>query len=131
MSANYDIDVVVNMLTSAGAVQRTDFGVPFHAANDCSFAERYRLYTKGEYSDDSELGTEGKAACAAHFAQTNHTKQIGIGRVEDDEAQSENFEIGGTWAENDVAEIEVTPDGASSAITGTFTCGAAETPKPW
>ncbi len=81
---SFDGNVVVTVVSGAQAVDRAVLNIPLHLTTGPTFPERVRTYASGpDGVADSLLGTLGKAAVAAHFAQDLHAPQIKIGRAGD------------------------------------------------
>jgi hypothetical protein len=78
-TANFNSDITVNLYTTAQSVDRTVFGVGAIATEgvEAGFTETYRVYESNtEVQQDSDVGTVGKAAAAAYYAQPQHPKKL-------------------------------------------------------
>lgn len=125
--ANWDMNVWVSVLAAAAGVDVKGFRLLCWMTEDVTFPELYRLFDSNPAAQaDSTLGTDAKAACADFFSQKKRPRTIMIGKKAADAAQSLNFEIGGVWAEGDIARISVTPF-LGSEITGEYTCLSSPT----
>lgn len=124
--ATWDLNVVVNILSSALGVTRATFGRILLMTEDVTFTEDYKIYeTNKDAQDDTTLGADVKAAVATFFSQNPHPPDVAVGKKAADAAQSIQWTIGSGVAENDEFDIVITPF-HGSAITGTYTAGAAE-----
>jgi len=125
--ATWDLNVVVNILSTALGVTRATFGRIMLMTEDVTFSEDYKIYeTNQDAQDDSTLGTDVKSAVATFFSQTPHPPDVAVGKKASDEAQSIKWTIGAGVAENDEFDIEIVPFHGST-ITGTDTAGAGDT----
>lgn len=124
--ANWDLNVIVNILSSAVAVTRATFGRILLMTEDVTFTEDYKIYeTNQDAQDDTEIGADVKSAVATFFSQTPHPPDVAVGKKAADAAQSIQWTIGAGVAEDDEFDIVITPY-LGSAITGTYTALAAE-----
>ncbi len=119
----WDGNVDVTVVTGAQPVDRAVFTIPLHLTTSPTFPERVRTYaSNAEAVADTLLGTEGKAAVAAHFAQDLFAPQIKIGRAGDaPAAQVVTITVGGTPLEDEVYSVTV------NGITTEVVAGAAPT----
>lgn len=105
----FDSNVSAAVSSGAAPVQAAVLNIPLHASTSPTFPERVRSYaSSAEAVADTLLGTEGKAAVAAHFGQDKYVQPIKIGRLGDSAvAQVDTITVGGTPAEDDVYTITV------------------------
>lgn len=120
---SWDKNVVVTVITGAQPVDRAVLNIPLHLSSSPTFPERVRTYASPtEAAADTLLGTEGKAAVDAHFAQDLHSPTIKIGRSGDTPAaQVVTITVGGTPLENEVYRVTV------NGIVSEYVAGAAPT----
>ncbi len=106
---SFDGNVVATVVSGAQPVDRAVLNIPFHLSTSPTYPERVRTYASGpEGAADTLLGTEGKAAVAAHFAQGLHAPTVKIGRIADTPAaQVVTTTVGGVPLEGEVYTVTV------------------------
>lgn len=85
MSATFDINAVVNILSGAPAVEGAVFNVPLTVHNDVTFtAALVRSFTSSaDANADSEMSAASKAAVAAAFQQEPRIGLVKVGKATD------------------------------------------------
>lgn len=84
MGANFDLDITINLYSSAQPVNRRSFSLPVFATDDvgAGFTELYRIYASNtEAQADSDLNAGPKAAAAAFFSQPLRPSRLMIAKV--------------------------------------------------
>lgn len=106
---SFDGNVTATVVSGAQAVERAVLNIPLHLTTGPTFPERVRTYSSpAEAAADTLLGTLGKAAVDAHFAQDLNAPQIKIGRSADaPAAQVVTTTVGGTPLEGEVYSITI------------------------
>jgi hypothetical protein len=93
MAATWDNNIVINLLRTAGAVARKEFGLVCYGSNDTTFSVGvHKIYESiGDINDDAltasppgELSAQAVAAGQAFFGQDNHPPRFMICEASDD-----------------------------------------------
>lgn len=85
MSATFDINALVNILSGAPAVERAVFNVPITVHNDVTFSSSLvRSFTSSaDANADSEMSASAKAAVAVAFQQEPRIGLVKVGKATD------------------------------------------------
>lgn len=82
--ATFDGDIVVNILTTAGAVTTQDFGVAIWVTDalEAGFTERVRFYESSQaVNADADLQQATKDALNAAFTQSPRLRKLAVGKI--------------------------------------------------
>jgi hypothetical protein len=82
--ATFDGDIVVNILSTAGAVTTQDFGVAIWVTDalEAGFTERVRFYESSQaVNADADLQQATKDALNAAFAQNPRLRKLAVGKI--------------------------------------------------
>lgn len=95
MAANFNNNIIVNILKTAGAVARAEFGLICYGSNDTAFAAGvHKIYEQiADVRADTELSVQAKDAGEAFFGQDVHPPRFMVCEV-DDETASPGGELG-------------------------------------